>query len=229
MWDEETPRAGVKRADRLQGRKVVVLLEDAVLELAKGRGGSVQLLEGFQHRQLLQREDRDNGDVRPDITHQCLMALQESPLNKAGRLCVFIRTHDGQLIEVHPLLKVPPTYDEFRKLMVNLLHTRRIRAVEKNVTLLQITKNDPNLFLPVSCRKIAFSAKGRAVDLEGFVQQFEHTEHPVLFLVGAVAHANPTANSDLAEECISIAPFGLSAAVCCSSICAEFENLWDIN
>lgn len=36
---------------------------------------------------------------------------------QAGRLCVFIRTRDGQLIEVHPLLKVPPTYDEFRKLM----------------------------------------------------------------------------------------------------------------
>ncbi|KAL8446874.1 hypothetical protein Emed_004753 [Eimeria media] len=207
MFEEKAPKVGIKRSDRLEGKKVVVLLDDAVLELAKGRGGSLQLLEGLQHRQLLQREDRDIGDVRPDIVHQCLLALQESPLNKAGRLCVFIRTRDGQLIEVHPQLRVPPTYDEFRKLMINLLHTRRVRAVEKNVTLLQITKNDPNLFLPVSCRKIAaLSAKGRGVDLEDFVP----------------------ANSDLAEECISISPFGLSAAVCCSSICAEFECLWEV-
>ncbi|KAL8270558.1 hypothetical protein Esti_005529 [Eimeria stiedai] len=213
MWGEKAPKAGVRRSDRLQGKKVVVLLDDAVLELAKGRGGFLQLLEGLQHRQLLQREDRDIADVRPDIVHQCLLALQESPLNKAGHLCVFIRTRDGQLIEVHPQLRVPPTYDEFRKLMINLLHTRRVRAVEKNVTLLQITKNDPNLFLPVSCRKIALSAKGRDVDLEDFVRQFQATENPVLFLVGAVAHSNPTINSDLAEECISISPFGLSAAV----------------
>ncbi|XP_026189943.1 ribosomal RNA small subunit methyltransferase NEP1 [Cyclospora cayetanensis] len=229
MIEEEAPRAEVKRADRLQGQKVVVVLEDAVLELAKGREGSLQLLEGLQHRRLLQHEERDTTDVRPDIAHQCLMALQESPLNRAGRLCVFVRTRDRQLIEVHPQLRVPPTYEEFRKLMVNLLHTRRIRAVEKNVTLLQIIKNDPNLFLPVSCRKIAFSAKGHPVDLEAFVQQFKETKHPVVFLVGAVAHTNPTANSELAEECVSIAPCGLSAGVCCSSICAEFENLWDIH
>lgn len=228
MWEQAAPRAEVKRADRLQGRKVVVLLEDAVLELAKGRQGGLQLLEGIQHRKLLQQEDRDSTDVRPDIVHHCLLALQESPLNKAGLLCVFIRTRDRQLIEVHPQLRVPPTYEEFRKLMVNLLHTRRIRAVEKNVTLLQVTKNDPNLFLPVGSRKIAFSSKGRPVDLEDFVQQFQHTKTPVLFLVGAVAHANPTANCELSEECISIAPFGLSAAVCCSSLCAEFENLWSI-
>ncbi|KAL8446699.1 hypothetical protein Emag_004647 [Eimeria magna] len=192
MWEEKAPKAGIKRSDRLGGKKVVVLLDDAVLELAKGRGGTLQLLEGLQHRQLLQREDRDVADVRPDIVHQCLLALQESPLNKAGRLCVFIRTRDGQLVEVHPQLKVPPTYDEFRKLMINLLHTRRIRAVEKNVTLLQITKNDSNLFLPVSCRKIALSAKGRNVDLEDFVRQFKGAENPVLFLVGAVAHSNPS-------------------------------------
>ncbi|CDJ42023.1 nucleolar essential protein 1, putative [Eimeria tenella] len=154
MWEQVAPRAEVKRADRLQGRKVVVLLEDAVLDLAKGREGSLQLLEGFQHRKLLQQENRSIADVRPDITHQCLIALQESPLNKAGRLCVFIRTQSGQLIEVHPQLRVPPTYDEFRKLMINLLHTRRIRAVEKNVTLMQVTKNDANLFLPVGSRKI---------------------------------------------------------------------------
>ncbi|CDI74774.1 nucleolar essential protein 1, putative [Eimeria praecox] len=195
MFEPAVPRAEVKRADRLQGRKVVVLLEDAVLELAKGRQGSLQLLEGLQHRKLLQQEDRDSTDVRPDIVHHCLLALQESPLNKAGRLCVFIRTRDRQLIEVHPQLRVPSTYEEFRKLMA------------------QITKNDPNLFLPVGSRKIAFSSKGRPVDLEEFVQQFQHTENPVLFLVGAVAHANPTANSELAEECISIAPCGLSAAV----------------
>ncbi|KAL8438024.1 hypothetical protein Efla_003564 [Eimeria flavescens] len=228
MFEEEAPRAPVKRADRLQGKKVVVLLDDAVLELAKGRGGSLQLLEGLQHRHLLEREDRDTADVRPDIVHQCLMALQESPLNKAGRLCVFIRTRDKQLIEVHQQLKVPPTYEEFRKLMINLLHTRRIRAVEKKVTLLQIIKNNPELFLPVSCRKIALSAKGRLVDFEGFVSQFAATEIPVFFIVGAVAHSNPTANSDMAEECISISPYGLSAAVCCSSICSEFEFLWDV-
>ncbi|OEH75624.1 nucleolar essential protein [Cyclospora cayetanensis] len=280
MIEEEAPRAEVKRADRLQGQKVVVVLEDAVLELAKGREGSLQLLEGLQHRRLLQHEERDTTDVRPDIAHQCLMALQESPLNRVGEhvfspipcvcrplpslstsskaVVLLISTDlavvDRQLIEVHPQLRVPPTYEEFRKLMVNLLHTRRIRAVEKNVTLLQIIKNDPNLFLPVSCRKIA---KGHPVDLEAFVQQFKETKHPVVFLVGAVAHTNPTANSELAEECVSIAPCGLSAGVsetiseekgkalscfsfcifvlsvhfgvCCSSICAEFENLWDIH
>ncbi len=41
-------------------------------------------------------------DYRPDISHQVLLALLDSPLNKAGLLQVYLRTKTNALIEVNP-------------------------------------------------------------------------------------------------------------------------------
>ncbi|RQX72782.1 putative ribosome biogenesis protein nep1, partial [Toxoplasma gondii CAST] len=111
---------------------------------------------------------------------------------QAGRLCVFIRTADRQLIEISPLLTVPPTYQEFAKLMTNLLYARRLKAVEKNVTLAQIVKNEHANFLPPNSVKVALTVSGRSVALSEFVQRFKETDTPVVFVVGAVAHSDPS-------------------------------------
>ncbi|EPT25862.1 ribosome biogenesis protein nep1, putative [Toxoplasma gondii ME49] len=216
------------RERRLTGQRVIVVLEGASLELAQGKDRSLQLLNSLEHKQLLRKCDRQGDEVRPDIAHHCLLSLQESPLNRAGRLCVFIRTADRQLIEISPLLTVPPTYQEFAKLMTNLLYARRLKAVEKNVTLAQIVKNEHANFLPPNSVKVALTVSGRSVALSDFVQRFKETDTPVVFVVGAVAHSDPTGECDYVDDKISIAGVGLTAAVCCSSICAEFEALWDI-
>ena len=41
-------------------------------------------------------------DYRPDVTHQSILALMDSPLNKAGLLQIYIRTQKNALIEVSP-------------------------------------------------------------------------------------------------------------------------------
>ena len=56
-------------------------------------------------------------DYRPDVTHQSLLALQDSPLNLAGLLQVYITTAKGSLIEVSPSLRVPRTFKTFCHLM----------------------------------------------------------------------------------------------------------------
>ena len=56
-------------------------------------------------------------EYRPDVTHQCLLALLDSPLNKAGLLQVFIRTEQNVLIEINSMLKVPRTFKKFSGFM----------------------------------------------------------------------------------------------------------------
>ena len=73
---------------------------------------------------------RDISEVRPDITHQCLLTLLDSPINKAGKLQVYIRTARGVLIEVNPTVRIPRTFKRFSGLMVQLLHKLSIRSVE---------------------------------------------------------------------------------------------------
>lgn len=46
-----------------------------------------------EHEGILKKHDRLPGSVRPDITHQCLMMLLDSPLNRAGLLQVRSLVH----------------------------------------------------------------------------------------------------------------------------------------
>jgi hypothetical protein len=57
------------------------------------------------------------GCVRALPRPQCLLTLLDSPLNKAGRLQVYIHTAKGVLIEVNPHVRIPRTFKRFSGLM----------------------------------------------------------------------------------------------------------------
>ena len=75
------------------------------------------LLNCDDHQGILAKTGRDIADARPDITHQCLLTLLDSPLNKAGLLQVYIHTAKGVLIEVNPTVRIPRTFKRFSGLM----------------------------------------------------------------------------------------------------------------
>ena len=51
-----------------------------------------------------------------------LLALLDSPINKAGLLQVYIHTAQNVLTEVNPQISIPRTVRRFCGLMVKLLH-----------------------------------------------------------------------------------------------------------
>lgn len=93
------------------------------------------LLNCDDHQGILAKMGRAIADARPDITHQvgrslsmipsssrrvvpqCLLTLLDSPVNKAGRLQVYIHTARGVLIEVNPSVRIPRTFKRFSGLM----------------------------------------------------------------------------------------------------------------
>lgn len=84
---------------------------------ASGKEAKYALLNCDDHQGILARTGRDIADARPDITHQCLLTLLDSPLNKAGLLQVYIHTAKGVLIEVNPSVRIPRTFKRFSGLM----------------------------------------------------------------------------------------------------------------
>ena len=78
-----------KRVDRDSNEKrLIVILEGASLETGFTKRDGYQLLTSDKHHALLSKEGRDPSLARPDITHQCLLMLLDSPLNQAGLLQV---------------------------------------------------------------------------------------------------------------------------------------------
>jgi len=226
--ENEEYRVPRMREERLKGPKVIVLLDQAWLELTGGPQKRPRLLT--QMNKGGENKDRNLQDARPDICHQCLMMLLDSPLNKAGKLCVFIRTADSQLIEVHPQLTVPRTWKQFSALMVTFLMRRKIKAQENSTTLLRLVKNSPEVYLPPGSRKIGLSVNGNRVVLRDFCQQVvkSNSNNPIVFVIGAVAKSDPASSCDFLDESISISDHSLSAAICCGKVCTEFEALWSV-
>lgn len=149
-----------------------MILEEANLQTYKTARG-IELLNCDDHQKHITKLGLKYEDCRPDVTHQCLLALLDSPLNKAGLLQVFIRTappagskaSDRQLIEINPQLKVPRTFKRFSAMMAQLLTKLRIRAVKSSVTLATIIKQPVQQYLPMNVQAIGTSKLAPLVNL----------------------------------------------------------------
>lgn len=205
-------------------RKVIIVLCQASLETVKTKKG-FELLNADYHKSVLLKHKRDPSKYRPDIVHQVLMSLLDSPLNKSGHLKVYIHTWNNVLIDVDPSIRIPRTFNRFSGLMVQLLHKLSIRASEGSKKLLKVIKNPITAHLPVGCQKISTSVKGELVNMNEFVASLP-VDEPVTFMVGS--HAHGECEVDWTEKRIAVSNFPLSAAACCSRICAAFESHWNI-
>lgn len=224
---------------QLKKSKIYFVLENAPLETVKVKHGkrsddaSYQLLNCDDHAHLLRKNNRDVAEMRPDIVHQCLLTLLDSPLNKAGLLQVYIKTQKGALIEIHPHTRIPRTFKRFAGLMVQLLHKLSIRSTQGGEKLLKIIKNPVTDHLPANCRKILLSGDAPIVRMSNYLQSLlltnhDQQQHPLCFIVGAFSHGQDDFADEYLDERIGISQFPLSAGAVCGKICYSFEDLWQI-
>lgn len=172
----------------------------------------------------MKKNNRDPGSCRPDITHQSLLMLLDSPLNRGGLLQVYIHTEKNVLIEVNPQTRIPRTFKRFAGLMVQLLHKFSVKA-ENGFKLLHVIKNPITNHIPVGCKKIAMSFSSKVV--KNCRELVPSNDEPIVMVVGAFAHGH--LNVDYTEEDISISNYPLSAALTCAKLCSAFEEVWGIH
>ncbi|KAJ9618815.1 18S rRNA pseudouridine methyltransferase [Knufia peltigerae] len=215
-------------------KRLIVVLSNASLETYKaahsGKSGKEEkysLLNSDEHIGVMRKMGRDISDARPDITHQCLLTLLDSPINKAGRLQIFIHTAKGVLIEVNPSVRIPRTFKRFAGLMVQLLHRLSIRSVNSQEKLLKVIKNPITDHLPPNCRKVTLSFDADVVRVRDYVDKLAPTESICVF-VGAMAKGKDDFADAFKDESISISNYSLSASVTCSKFCHACEDSWDI-
>lgn len=217
--------------DKLVGKRVIVVLEKASLELHHGKKGK-EILNCDDHRTQISKSGKDFAGYRPDIVHDCLKALLDSPLSKAGKMQIYIHTATNVLIEVSPSLRIPRTYKRFAGLMAELVDKHKIRAANSRDILMKVIANPIDQYLPAGGRKIALSVNGKVQSMKSVAITEADAELPVTISIGAVSTGEPSEErlfgAEYAEEQVAISSFGLSAAVCCSKVCEAFEEAWNI-
>uniref|UniRef100_A0A7N1A692 Ribosomal RNA small subunit methyltransferase NEP1 n=2 Tax=Kalanchoe fedtschenkoi TaxID=63787 RepID=A0A7N1A692_KALFE len=206
---------------------VIFVLEKASLEVAKvGKG--YQLLSAEDHTNFLKKNNKNPADYRPDIVHQALLTIVDSPLNKAGRLrAVYVRTQKGVLFEVKPNVRLPRTYKRFAGIMLQLLQKLSITAASKREKLLRVIKNPVTQYLPTNSRKIGFSISSqKSVTMSNYMNTVGNDEN-LVFVVGAMAHGK--IDQEYTDDYVSISDYPLSAAWCIAEVCMAVQSKWKIH
>ena len=221
---------------KTKSKRLIVLLDQAKLETIKNRRGNYELLNCDDHRDLCKKKlKKDPKNMRPDICHQELLALLDSPLNKSGNLQVYIRTSRNVLIELHPSVRIPRTYKRFAGLMVQLLHKLKIKAADNGTTLMKVIKNPFSQHLPVgthvygmSCQGLLYSPAGLAKALVPLDPNDENNNQ-VCFIIGAMAAGHVTMDDHpYIEKMFGISEYPLSGATAINRILGAIEHQWGI-
>ena len=205
------------------GHKLYIILEHANLELTKDKKNP-ELINSDDHMNLIKKMNKSYEDYRPDVLHQCLLNLFESPLNKSGMLQVYIRTKENVLIEINPKTKIPKTIKRFCGLMAQLLQKYRIRALNSSEILLKIIKNPITQYLPFGCPIISTNEKCKLIKIDDYINGLKSNN--VAFVIGAISKGD--VDIDYMTDTISISSFPLSAGIVCSKVCNAFERCWDV-
>lgn len=228
--------ADVSRSGSSQKKQpIIILLDQATLETVKNKRDFYELLNCDDHRELCKRKlKQDPNDFRPDILHQELLALLDSPLNKAGLLKIYIRTKKNVLIDVHPSIRIPRTYKRFAGLMVQLLHKMKIKAGTESTTLLKVIKNPFSQYLPAGTRCYGMSCKGTLYSPNSLSKALVPSDSdsnvpPTCFIVGAMSTGHITLEDHpYMEKMFSISSYPLSGAAALSRIAGAIEHHWGI-
>lgn len=218
-------------------KKIIVLLDQARLESVKDRRGRFELLNCDDHRELCKRKLKmDPKEFRPDICHQEMLALLDSPLNKAGCLQVYIRTCKNVLVEINPSIRIPRTFKRFSGLIVQLLHKMKIKAGGSSETLMKVVKNPFSQHLPAGTRVYGMSCQGQLYSPNALASSLVPPDlsaaadaPPVCFIIGAMASGHVTVEDHpYIEKMFSVSEYPLSGAAAISRILGGIENHWGI-
>ncbi|KAK9846377.1 hypothetical protein WJX81_002629 [Elliptochloris bilobata] len=223
---EPPPEAEEARAEAAQRQGVIFVLEGASLETAKVGKGYV-LLNCDDHATFLRKHNRDPALYRPDIAHQALLAILDSPLAKSGRLkALYVHTTRNVLVQINPQVRLPRTFKRFCGLLVQLLQKLSIRATNGPDKLLKVIKGPVTKHLPPGCRRVGFSRT--APNLVAFREHVRALpdEPPPVLVIGAMAHGQLEAA--YVDEWVALSEFPLSAACCLGRITNALEDKWGI-
>jgi rRNA small subunit pseudouridine methyltransferase Nep1 len=231
---ELAPSVGAPKS-KTKGQPIIVLLDQATIETVKNRRGVYELLNCDDHRDLCKKKlHKDPNLFRPDILHQELLALLDSPLNKAAMLKVYIQTTKRVLIDVNPAIRIPRTYKRFAGLMVQLLHKMKIKASSESTTLLKVIKNPFSQYLPPGTRCHGMSCQGTLYSPIALAKSLlpplpDEGKAPTCFVVGAMSTGHITIEDHpYIESMISISEYPLSGAAALSRIAGGIEQYWGI-
>jgi rRNA small subunit pseudouridine methyltransferase Nep1 len=161
---------------------------------------------------------------RPDIVHNALLQVLETPLNWEGLLQVFIHTQDDYVISVNSKIRLPKNCLRFVGLIEQLFDQRRVPS--DGESLLEMRKSTlPQLINSViPDRIVGFSILGRPELLRVVTESLCRFKRPMVF-IGAFPKGHFTDQTQrLANEMYRIDREGLDSWIVAGRFVYDCES-----
>ena len=148
------------------------------------------LLDRAYHHAAMQRLARKSHNLpvekmgRPDIVHNTLLQVLETPLNWENQLRVFVHTQDDYVISINPRIRIPKNYIRFVGLMEQLFSLGRVP--EHGDPLMQIEKSSLERLANTTAASdvLGFSVLGRPKLIRNVAEIVGHLARPLVLIGG---------------------------------------------
>ena len=146
------------------------------------------LLDRAFHHSAMKQLPRANRDLlpekmgRPDIVHNALLQVLETPLNWENHLKVVIHTQDGHLISINPKIRLPKNYSRFIGLIEQLFAERRVPLDGEPLLSMEdrSLKQCVEMFAP--SQVIGLSRMGKPELLRNVANSIAKVANPMIFI-----------------------------------------------
>jgi rRNA small subunit pseudouridine methyltransferase Nep1 len=193
------------------------------------KGAEEVLLDRAFHHAAMQKLARRGYPIsvermgRPDIVHNTLLQILETPLNWEGRLRVFVHTQDDHVISVDPKVRLPKNYVRFVGLIEQLFVQRRVPR--EGEPLLRMERSRlRDLVRKLSPSKVlGFTTLGKPVPMRTIADQVSKLSEPLAF-IGAFPRGHFTEETRRSlDEAFSVDRESLDAWVVAGRLVYDFE------
>ena len=163
---------------------------------------------------------------RPDIVHNVLLQIIETPLNWEGGLRVFIHTQHDYVISINPKIRLPRNYVRFVGLIEQLFAQKRVPA--KGEPLMQIEKSNLQQLVrnTHASNVFGFSILGKPTLMRSTAERVSKLENPLVFVGGFPRGHFGNETRRLLNEIYSVDRESLDAWVVAGRFVYDFE--WSI-
>eukprot|EP00668_Euglena_longa_P011674 GGOE01014086.1.p1 GENE.GGOE01014086.1~~GGOE01014086.1.p1 ORF type:complete len:274 (+),score=71.23 GGOE01014086.1:60-824(+) len=253
MAEDQPPRKKLKKTKQTQTAAppspaavvpasppvVMVILEQAGLGLAVVGKRANTLLCHQEHGYWLKLQGKPPSRFRPDVVHQTLLSVFDSPLAKSGRVRVFINTDRNRCIEINPQTRVPRTMKRFQGLMAQLLGRGRGAVTSpEGLVLFGLASHPMRAYVPEGSRVYSLTNFDRYLNPRAFVKELAEAPctHSNLFtdpvqavvVVNAASDALDAPQVDYVTDYVTLSQYPMTPSIACSKVLDAFEGLWGI-
>ncbi len=202
-----------------------------IVRYAQRRGkvpGEVLLDRAFHHT-AMQRLSRTNYRIppekmgRPDIVHNTLLQILETPLNWEGRLQVHVHTQEDKVIWVNPKVRLPKNYVRFVGLVEQLYRDRQVPSKGDPLLTIDTIGLEALIERIAPDMKVGLSRIGEPELMRNVANRMSIAERPSVIIGGFPRGHFQQATRELVPQLYSVDQETLDAWVVAGRFVYDFE------